>query len=61
MSFAQAFDEIFADIFGTAGRPVRPRLRKVGTWWTCSTPDGRCGIGLQPGQAYAAWFLMKRA
>lgn len=55
MSYAAAFRSIFDSILGAVAHSQKPRLKKVGKFWRCMTPDGRLGYGVNPGMAYGAW------
>lgn len=57
MGFAEVFDEIFKEIMGRSRE--KPRIRKAGRLWECSTPDGRRGVGVNPQMAYGGWEAMR--
>lgn len=38
---------------------MKPRLRKVGRFWLCRSPDGIIGIGLTPSDAFVNWYRLR--
>lgn len=52
-SFAAAFNDLFADIFGP--KPPKPRIRKTDPWHWVAVGAGITRYGLCPGMAYEMW------
>jgi len=52
MGYAEVFEELFRGIFGP--RLPKPRLRKDGTMWECSSPE-LSAFAPTPREAFALW------
>jgi hypothetical protein len=58
-NFAQVFAEIFEDIFGIV---PKPRIRKIGRSWVCSTGNSLLfGIGQSPQESYDRWLMVVKS